>query len=84
LVATGFGTKSGGLLSIILRVAQIFGISPEEGAQTIVYLAASPEVAAVTGAYFFRCRPIQPAPAAEDDSAAEQLWLESVKLAGIA
>jgi len=83
-VATDFGTKSGGLLSIIFRAAHTFGISPEKGAQTIVYLAASPEVADVTGGYFFRCRLIQPAPAAEDDSAAQHLWFESVKLAGIA
>jgi NAD(P)-dependent dehydrogenase (short-subunit alcohol dehydrogenase family) len=82
-VSTGFGTQSGGLLSIILRAAQPFGISPNKGAETIVYLSASPEVADVTGGYFYRCRLIRPAPQAEDDGAAERLWAESAKLAGI-
>ncbi len=82
-VASGFGTKSGGLLSIILWAAQPFGISPSKGAQTIVYLATSPEVAETSGGYFYRCRLTQPAPQAEDDSAAARLWAESAKLAGI-
>jgi NAD(P)-dependent dehydrogenase (short-subunit alcohol dehydrogenase family) len=82
-VASRFGKESGGLLPLVLRVAQLFAISPEEGAETIVYLASSPEVADVTGRYFFKCRAIAPAPQAEDDSAAARLWLESAALAGI-
>jgi hypothetical protein len=31
-------------------------ISPDEGAKTIVYLAASPDVEGVTGSYFYDCR----------------------------
>lgn len=82
-VASRFGRESGGLLPLVLRVAQLFAISSEEGAETIVYLASSPEVADVTGRYFFKCRAIAPAPQAEDDRAAGRLWLESAKLAGI-
>jgi NAD(P)-dependent dehydrogenase (short-subunit alcohol dehydrogenase family) len=82
-VASRFGRESGGLLPLVLRAAQLFAISPEEGAETIVYLASSPEVADVTGRYFFKCRAIAPAPQAEDDHAAGRLWRESAKLAGI-
>jgi NAD(P)-dependent dehydrogenase (short-subunit alcohol dehydrogenase family) len=82
-VASRFGKESGGLLSLVLPAAQLFAISPEEGAETIVYLASSPQVAEVTGRYFFKCRAITPAPQAEDDGAAERLWLESAKLAGV-
>ena len=82
-VASRFGRESGGLLPLVLRAAQLFAISPEEGAETIVYLASSPEVAEVTGRYFFKCRAIAPAPQAEDDSAAARLWLESATLAGV-
>jgi NAD(P)-dependent dehydrogenase (short-subunit alcohol dehydrogenase family) len=82
-VATNFGRKSGGFLPFALRAAQLFAISSEEGAKTIVYLASSPEVADLTGGYFFKCRPISPAPQAEDDRAAERLWQESVKLTGV-
>jgi NAD(P)-dependent dehydrogenase (short-subunit alcohol dehydrogenase family) len=82
-VASRFGKESGGLLALFLRGAQLFAISPEEGAETIVYLASSPQVADVSGGYFFKCRARAPASQAEDDSAAKQLWQESAKLAGI-
>jgi NAD(P)-dependent dehydrogenase (short-subunit alcohol dehydrogenase family) len=82
-VASRFGKESGGLLPLVLRAAQLFAISSEEGAETIVYLASSPEVADVSGGYFFKCRAIAPAPQAEDDSAAARLWLESARLAGV-
>jgi len=82
-VASNFGRESGGLLPFVLRAAQVFAISSEEGAETIVYLASSREVADLTGGYFFKCRATAPAPQAEDDSAAKRLWLESARLAGI-
>jgi hypothetical protein len=40
-------------------------------------------VANVTGGYFFKSRRVAPAVHAEDDSAAERLWRETAKLAGI-
>jgi NAD(P)-dependent dehydrogenase (short-subunit alcohol dehydrogenase family) len=83
-VASRFGKESGGLLPLVLRAAQVFAISPEEGAETIVYLASSQEVADVSGRYFYKCRASATAVQAEDDSAARRLWQESAKLAGIA
>ena len=82
-VASRFGKESGGLLPLVLRAAQVFAISPEEGAETIVYLASSQEVADVSGGYFFKCRASAPAPQAGDDNAAKRLWRESAKLADI-
>jgi NAD(P)-dependent dehydrogenase (short-subunit alcohol dehydrogenase family) len=82
-VATRFGDGSGGLLSFGVRLAKTFAISPEKGAETIVYLASSPEVASVSGEYFYECRPATPTTAARDDAAAKRLWIESAKLAGI-
>jgi NAD(P)-dependent dehydrogenase (short-subunit alcohol dehydrogenase family) len=81
-VATRFGDGSGGVLSVGTRVAKIFAISPEKGAQTIVYLASSPDVAGVSGQYFHQCRPATPTAEARDDAAAQRLWVESAKLAG--
>jgi retinol dehydrogenase 12 len=81
-VATRFGDGSGGFLSRVIRVAKTFAISPEKGAQTLVYLASSPDVASVSGEYFYQCRPATPTAEARDDSAAKRLWLESAKLAG--
>lgn len=82
-VATRFGDRSGGLLSYAVRVAKTFAISAEKGADTLVYLASSPEVATVSGAYFYKCRPAIPSAEANDDAAAERLWSESARLAGI-
>jgi NAD(P)-dependent dehydrogenase (short-subunit alcohol dehydrogenase family) len=82
-VATRFGDGSGGFLSRAVRLAKAFAISPGKGAQTIVYLASSPEVAGVSGEYFYECRPATPTAEARDDAAAGRLWIESARLAGL-
>jgi NAD(P)-dependent dehydrogenase (short-subunit alcohol dehydrogenase family) len=82
-VATRFGDASGGLLSRVVRMAKIFAISPEKGAQTIAFLATSPEVANISGQYFYQCRPAVPTQGGRDDAAATRLWIESAKIAGI-
>ena len=82
-VATRFGDSSGGVLSLATRLGKAFAISPEKGAETIVYLASSPKVAGVSGEYFHQCRPATPTAEAQDEAAAQRLWLESARLAGI-
>jgi retinol dehydrogenase 12 len=82
-VATRFGDQSGGMLSFAVRVAKNFAISPEKGAETIVYLASSNEVANVTGKYFYKCREATPTREALDDDAARRLWQETERLAGV-
>jgi NAD(P)-dependent dehydrogenase (short-subunit alcohol dehydrogenase family) len=82
-VATRFGDGSGGLLSFGTRIAKLFAISPEKGAETIVYLATSPDVTTVTGKYFYQCRPASPSAEATDDASAKRLWVESARLAGM-
>ena len=82
-VDTRFGDHSGGAFSYVIRLAKPFAISPEKGAQTLVYLASSPEAENVSGQYFYKCRPAAPSPAAQDDAAARRLWLESARLAGV-
>lgn len=82
-VATRFGDESGGLISRFAGLAKLLAISPEKAAETIVYLASSPEIAATTGQYFYKCRPIAPSRAAQDDRAALSLWERSAALAGL-
>ncbi len=55
-------------------------ISPEAGAETIVYLATSPEVEGKTGLYFEKNRPKLPSSLAQDDALAGRLWGESANL----
>jgi NAD(P)-dependent dehydrogenase (short-subunit alcohol dehydrogenase family) len=83
-VATRFGDQSGGYFSYVVRVAKLFAaISPEKGAETLVYLASSPEVAVISGGYFYKCALAQPTREAQDDAAARRLWSETERLAGI-
>jgi NAD(P)-dependent dehydrogenase (short-subunit alcohol dehydrogenase family) len=82
-VATRFGDQSGGMMQRLVSIAKPVGaISPEEGAKTIVYLAASGEPASVSGAYFTKCRVEQPSKEACNDNDAKKLWDISVKIAG--
>jgi NAD(P)-dependent dehydrogenase (short-subunit alcohol dehydrogenase family) len=74
-VSTSLGQQNGGLLSKILPVVlKPFFRSPEKGAQTSIYLCQSPEVAGVTGEYFYNCRPTSTKPWAQDDEAGQRLW----------
>ncbi|MBZ5531955.1 MAG: SDR family oxidoreductase [Acidobacteriia bacterium] len=82
-VSTRFGDQSGGFFSYVVRAAKLFAISPEKGAETIVYLASSDAVTRVSGQYFYKCRVATPTKEAQDDAAAQRLWAETAKLAGI-
>jgi len=82
-VDTRFGVNSGGLMRTVLKVVKPIGaISPEEGAKTIIHLAASPDVAAVTGEYFTKCKIDRPTKEAQNDADAKRLWEISEKIAG--
>ena len=80
-VASRFGDQSGGPLQALMPLAKLFAISPQKGAETIVYLASSPEAAGINGQYCCKCKPIAASRAGQDDAAATRLWAESVKLA---
>jgi NAD(P)-dependent dehydrogenase (short-subunit alcohol dehydrogenase family) len=83
-VATRFGDNSGGLMRTVLKVAKPIGaISPEEGARTIIYLASSPEVAEVSGEYYYECKLGTPTAEARNDEDARKLWEISESIAGL-
>jgi NAD(P)-dependent dehydrogenase (short-subunit alcohol dehydrogenase family) len=82
-VATRFGDQSGALMSRLVWLAKFLAISPAKGAQTIVYLASSPDVAKTTGQYFYESVPAIPSTAARDDRSALLLWQRSATLAGM-
>jgi NAD(P)-dependent dehydrogenase (short-subunit alcohol dehydrogenase family) len=81
-VASRFARDGDGgfLAEIAMTLGRPFALSPQKGARTSVYLASSPEVADVSGAYFYRCREKQPSAAARDDEAARRLWAASEEL----
>jgi NAD(P)-dependent dehydrogenase (short-subunit alcohol dehydrogenase family) len=55
---------------------------PEDGAQTPVYLASSPEVGGVTGRYFRYCRSMNTCEESYDRGVQTRLWEVSEELAG--
>lgn len=74
-VATRFGEQSGGLIEKLVGVAKNIGaISPDEGARTLIHLAASPDVAGINGEYFYKCKIDMPTNEARDDDSARRLW----------
>ncbi len=64
-------------------MAKMIGMSPEEGAQTSLYLATSPEVEGVSGKYFVHDRAVQSCKASYDKTVASRLWQVSAELAGL-
>ena len=83
-VNSRFGDNNPGLVGIGTRIAkQIFAIRPEQGAETPVYLASSPDLAGKSGGYYDQCAPKTPSPEAQDDAAARRLWEESARIAGL-
>ncbi len=83
-VASRFGEHHGGALSVMFKIAKsLFAISPEKGARTMVHLAASPDVAAISGLYFAKSKISKPFKQARDDAAAQRLWSISSDLTGV-
>ena len=83
-VATNFGQNGTGPIGRgVMNVISRFGMSPEEGAKTSIFLATSPEVKGVTGKYFVKSLPKRSAPITYDKSLQRQLWEQSAKLVNV-
>jgi NAD(P)-dependent dehydrogenase (short-subunit alcohol dehydrogenase family) len=82
-VASDFGDDNGLLFRVGLGIAKrVAAVTPMAGADTVVYLATSPEAASASGGYFEKRREIAPSVAARDEAAARRLWEESARIAG--
>lgn len=73
-VDTNFAREGQSLLRFLMPLTQLFARSPEKGAETVIYLASSPEVEGVTGKYFKDKEPIKSSPESYDRQAARRLW----------
>ncbi|MBZ0296053.1 MAG: SDR family oxidoreductase [Anaerolineae bacterium] len=83
-VNSGFGKNNGGLMRLAMQmITPLFGRSPEQGAETLIYLASSPDVAQISGAYFVDKQTASPSSTATDTAAARKLWDISESLAGV-
>jgi len=80
VIGSGFGQTYPGPLSVLVKLARPFLLTPEEGAATSVYLASSPEVEGVTGQYFSKCRPVRSNAVSYDVASQRKLWALSAEM----
>lgn len=88
VVRTGFGRNNtsdplGLIVNGGIRVAGLFFISAQKGAETSIYLASSPDVEGVTGKYFSRSKETPSSAASHDREHARRLWEISERMCGI-
>ena len=69
--------------SLFSRIVKFVMISPEEGAQTSIYLASSDLVRGVTGKYFYKLHPVWVSPKCRDKKLQKSLWQLSERLTGL-
>ena len=81
-VRTHWGDEAGAL-GIGIRLARPFMLSPEKGAETPFYVAASPEVEGVSSKYFDKKRETRSSTESYDEVASGKLWEISMKLSGL-
>jgi NAD(P)-dependent dehydrogenase (short-subunit alcohol dehydrogenase family) len=81
VAAASFATNSS--VSVLRHLFRFVFLSPEQGAQTSIYLATSPEVEGVTGKYFVKCNAVPSCPASYDTATASRLWQVSAHLVSV-
>jgi NAD(P)-dependent dehydrogenase (short-subunit alcohol dehydrogenase family) len=82
-VATNFGSESRFVFRNLMKVGKPFLKSPAKGADTIIYLATSPDVQGISGRYFVRRREIRSNGQSHDPHIAKRLWEVSESLTGL-
>ena len=80
LVRTNIARNNGLLGRVVNFFIRVRGITPDQGAETPVYLAVSPEVEGVSGKYFVDCRPVPSIGMSYDAELAARLWDISTSL----
>ena len=81
-VATRFMAGNGTLGWFMRLWSGLFGVTPEVGAKTAVYLVTSPDVEGVSGRHFAKEKETPTSPASRDEGAAKRLWELSERLVG--
>jgi NAD(P)-dependent dehydrogenase (short-subunit alcohol dehydrogenase family) len=80
-VATGL-VRAAGPVGLAWRAMAPFLLTEEQGADTPLHVALSPEFRGITGAYIKQRRVVQPNRRVRDTALMEQVWLATEKLVG--
>jgi NAD(P)-dependent dehydrogenase (short-subunit alcohol dehydrogenase family) len=84
MVRTNFGAEDqAGWFAVVGHVVLPLLKTPEQGAQTSIYLASSPELEGVTGQFFANRKPKTASTIAYDTDMAARLWHASADLVGM-
>ena len=84
LVKTNIAGNTKGLTGFIFRSVQMLvGRSANRGAETLVYLAAAPEVKGISGKYWADMKQAQSTPISHDREQQRRLWDFSAELTGV-
>lgn len=76
----GFGSDQGFLLNLVYALARPFAVSPEQGADSLIWLATAPEAATLRGEYVSKRKAVTPNRQALDAQLAKDLWALSEDL----
>ena len=82
-VNTNFAMNNRGIMTLLFRAFKPFMRSPEQGADTVIYLASSPDVEGMTGKYLSDRRLTTASDMAYDEDLREKLWENSEELTGL-
>ena len=79
-IRSGFNMNNGPFATMLQTIMAPFLLTPEQGAETTIYLASSPEVEGVTGRYFDTRQAVPSSFISYDPAAARRLWEVSDEL----
>ena len=74
IVNTNFANDNALPYKIMASLIKYFGITPREGAETILYLVNNNEINSASGLYFKKCMPIKSSQISHDQELSEKLW----------
>ena len=84
VAGTGLGRQGWGMFGFVYERAKALFPTAEQAADTLIYLASSPDVEGASGLYYFRRTPKRSSRASYDRAAQERLWRESLRWVGLA
>jgi hypothetical protein len=68
---------------VLRRVMDVVSVTPEQGADTLVWLSYAAEALRDPGGYWVKRRLTTPSRTARDDARAEQFWTTTSRLIGL-
>jgi len=74
LVVSGFNRNNGLLMDMAMLLLRPISRNVQKGAETLVWLATSPDVISTNGRYYVDMHARLPSPAAQDIATARRLW----------